>query len=67
MKDHGTAGSAGGTRLENVPERSASRASSESGTSGSGYMEGDKYIRVDQDGNQVAVKMSRANDSAVSR
>ena len=47
------AGSSAGNRSP-IPPTSTSR----------GYVDGDKYIRMDNEGNQVAVKMSKANDKA---
>ncbi|KAI9499557.1 hypothetical protein BDB00DRAFT_783048 [Zychaea mexicana] len=50
------------------PSLSTSRAGGKSPipptSTSRGYVDGDKYIRVDDEGNQVAVKMSKANDKA---
>ncbi|KAI9275479.1 hypothetical protein BDA99DRAFT_568157 [Phascolomyces articulosus] len=52
--------------------RASNRADSRTGTrspvpppsTSHGYVDGDKYIRVDDEGNQVTVKMSKASDKA---
>ena len=42
----------------------SSSASRRSKTPRGGYVDGDKYIRVDEAGNQVMVKMTKAEDGA---
>ncbi|ORY97752.1 hypothetical protein BCR43DRAFT_490304 [Syncephalastrum racemosum] len=49
------------------PTRSSSKSTSSrrsSKTPRQGYVDGDKYIRVDEAGNQVTVKMTKAEDGA---
>ena len=42
----------------------SSRRSSKTPTPRSGHLDGDKYIRLDEAGNQVTVKMTKAEDGA---
>ncbi|KAF7726997.1 Spectrin beta chain, non-erythrocytic 1 [Apophysomyces ossiformis] len=58
-------GGAGGNSSSLAPSGSSSRSSNRSRSPAStGYVDGDRFIRVDQSGNQVAVKMTRAEEGA---
>ncbi|KAG0177802.1 Spectrin beta chain, non-erythrocytic 1 [Apophysomyces sp. BC1021] len=58
--------SGGGNSSSLAPSGSSSKSSSGRSRSpaSSGYVEGDRFIRVDQAGNHVAVKMTRAEEGA---
>lgn len=42
----------------------SSSLTNRSSNSSSGYVEGDKFIQTDEDGNQIALKMVKADKSA---
>lgn len=43
---------------------SSSSSSHHGGSHSTGFVEGDKYIQFDDEGNHIAVKMSKAQDTA---
>lgn len=65
IRGGGTASASTSEHLLSVTRSStSSSASRRSKTPRGGYVDGDKYIRVDEAGNQVMVKMTKAEDGA---